>query len=423
MRPAPPAPPGSVRLASRPLARFGAALFLALAVAGCADGLGPAEGTEDADPNWFTLETGEYTVPAGAERYLCWSQTLTEPLYADRFEYDSVGTVHHFFMQKALAPEPEGFSECDVLFKPTWLPLFGAATRDAELQLPEGAAMLIPAGTQIVVQLHLLNATPEPVTERAAIRVRRSESGAAATPVGWYAFGTSRIRLPAGEATDVRSLCRVERGATVFAGGPHMHYLGTRSLLEIGSEVGALSPAHVRDPYDFDDQTIDPLALELEAGDLVQLTCSFDNHHDHEVVFGESSRDEMCYFVMFATGFEGIRTCDNLEEPDVGDATVVPRDPSAGNCEAVTANSIGVGGPCTGGAGDCPSGLSCTMDNVSDGEGEAGFCMKIACESDADCGDGYTTCCAPPEAGGLLNVCLPEACRPEECIPQQRVGR
>ncbi|MCA9515882.1 MAG: hypothetical protein KC635_13140 [Myxococcales bacterium] len=406
---------------ARPLARrrplwILGPVALAAALASCDAGSAGDDGGGDA--SWVAFATGEYTVASGEEKYLCWSQTLTEPLYVDRFEYEKVATVHHFFMQKALVKEPEGFSECDVLFKPTWLPLFGAATSDAELQMPDGAAMIIPAGDQIVVQLHLLNATPEDVSERAVIRMHRSDVGPAATPVGWYAFGTSRIQLPAGQKTEVRSLCAVDQGATVFAGGPHMHYLGKKSVLEVGPSKDALATTHVRDPYSFDRQSIDPLPLELAEGELVQLTCTFDNRTDHTVTFGESSNDEMCYFVMFATGFEGIRTCRNLEEPDVAGATDVPNDPSAGLCEDIAANDLGVGAPCTGGLGDCASGLSCTMDNVADGGGQAGFCMKIACESDADCGSGYTTCCAPAEAGGLLNVCLPEACRPTDCIPQ-----
>src|SRR5436190_10970876 len=109
------------------------------------------------DPSVFTFTTPEITVAAGQERYVCFSKTFDEDVAIDRFEFTQTTAVHHIFLSRALVPEPEGLSECNVIFKQTWIPLFVTGNGSTSLEYPSGAANVLHKGQQIVLQLHLLN--------------------------------------------------------------------------------------------------------------------------------------------------------------------------------------------------------------------------------------------------------------------------
>src|SRR5215475_4813885 len=80
--------------------------------------LPPADGQQ--------LATLPYTVNPGEEKYFCYTfhspKTPSGIIEVQPIE----GTiVHHMVLFHTLVPEKEGFSECPVLIKQTWLPIWG----------------------------------------------------------------------------------------------------------------------------------------------------------------------------------------------------------------------------------------------------------------------------------------------------------
>jgi hypothetical protein len=373
------------------------AALLTLAFGGCG-----SHGSSPAPSPTFTIQTPTVTVAAGQEKYVCYAQTLTEDLTVDRYDYAVVPFVHHVFFSRDLAPEPEGLSECDVLFKTSWIPLLVAGKGNATLQDPAGAASVLPKGTQLVVQLHLLNPSTSEASATVSIDMHRSTLDKP-KPVGLYAFGTQVISLPPNATTSVSYECTPAQDVVSFTDFPHMHRLGTKLTFEVADATGAYHQAYARDPYDFNNQYLEPTPLSVLKGTKTRITCTYDNTTTGTVVYGESTNDEMCFFAMFVAGLDGTAGC--IQSP-AGDAGA-----DAGTCMA-TANSIGVGAPCTAGGGQCPSGLQCSTD-LQASANPAGFCMKVGCMATADCGS-QATCCAPAGGGGV-QVCLPNACVPPTC--------
>jgi hypothetical protein len=80
---------------------------------------------------------------------------------------------------------------------------------------------------------------------------------------------------------------------------PHMHYLGRKQTLELGPDPNNFSAVYTRDPYDFEQQTIDPIELNLTPGMAARLTCSYDNNRDETITYGESTNNEMCFAIGF----------------------------------------------------------------------------------------------------------------------------
>ena len=76
----------------------------------------------DSDREYVEFPTTTFEVPAGEEKFYCFTMTVPEDMDVDRFVYASKSVVHHMIVAETLSPEPEGFSECDVLFRPSWIP-------------------------------------------------------------------------------------------------------------------------------------------------------------------------------------------------------------------------------------------------------------------------------------------------------------
>jgi len=264
-----------------------------------------AAGVLDADGGWV-FRTEEFTLGPGEERFVCYAADTPGDLSIQRFSVAGKPMIHHFLMVTADATrEPAGASECGAAFKFSWRPIFMAGAGSSEVAIPDGAARQVGAGTQLVLQLHLLNASPKPVTEYAEVRMDRSPE-ANPHPVGQFIFGTFDLALPPMQPSDLEINCAVNSNVQIFAMFPHMHYLGRKQRLELGSDANSLSTIYTRDPYDFEQQTIDSLDLGITRGTAARLTCSYDNDRDETITYGESTNNEMCFAIGFTVASDTV---------------------------------------------------------------------------------------------------------------------
>jgi hypothetical protein len=366
----------------------------------------PGEGVDA-----FVFDTGTFSVNPADESYQCFTHTLDRDLSVDRIWYEGRATVHHLVLVQTLVPEPEAPFQCDTFFKPTWLPLFANGTGSAALDLPSGSSFFLPKGTQLLVQLHLLNSSG--ATKQDSVQIRLRRVAPTEDRAGIYGFGTTKISLPPNQKSSVQNDCSVESQVDVFAVFPHMHTRGTSLSFAVGRDEASLAELYRVEPWDFDQQAIAPLSFRLEPGDLTRVTCNYDNPTSELIEFGESTFNEMCFFTTFRSKYQALDGCIDLggwgSNTPGGDGGT--GDGGGGSCEP-SANEIGVGGPCSAGGGECASGLSCSSDLEQ--TSEPGFCMKLGCKTSGECGSN-AVCCAPAEAGGVINVCLPASCQPTDC--------
>ncbi len=387
-------------------------LLLSLIAVGCGgDNVSPGSDNSDTtnstsdsaasdtklDPNeWFTFEAGPFTIPPGGERFYCYSHTLEEDLTIDELRLMSDPVVHHVVYSKTTSPDPDGFFECDILFQNNWVPLFVAGTGDASLKMPEDAGQVFTKGTQLTMQLHLLNATPDEVTKSIPISMHRMKEEPK-EKVEVVVFGSVSIALPPKQETDVISTCDSDSDMKIFSVFPHMHLQGRRMIVETGSDEENLTEVFREDPYDFDAQSLSTVDLTIHKGDTVKVTCGYDNQLDETVTFGESTTNEMCFFIGFATkATHELAGCIGADE-----SSFFPD-----GCGDDPPNDIGLGATCTQGGGECEGDLLCTEDL----EQTAGLdmCIGIGCSSASDCGEGGV--CCNIAAAGDVSLCLPPSC-------------
>ena len=255
----------------------------------------------EADAESLIFRTEPVHIGAGEERFVCFAAPMMEDAVIDGYAHGAQAFVHHVVFARTLAPEPEGLSECDTLFRTTWDPLFITGAGSASLKFPEGVGHKLKQGAQLLVQMHLLNASEHDVEEPVAIKMHRSPV-AEPEPVGTYVLGSTDVHLPPGQSSEIQGTCTLEESVKVIAAFPHMHWLGKRLTVELGSSADDMHTIFTRDPYDFDNQHIEEMTLELKPGDVTRVTCSYDNTTPHEVGFGESTTNEMCFFIGFAVG-------------------------------------------------------------------------------------------------------------------------
>lgn len=89
----------------------------------------------------------------------------------------------------------------------------------------------------------------------------------------------------------------------LIASFPHMHELGRSIRTEIlrGGDNGPPETLVDVEPWSFEDQRFYPHdpAVQLDPGDAVRTTCTYDNPTSATVTMGERTEDEMCFnFVM-----------------------------------------------------------------------------------------------------------------------------
>jgi hypothetical protein len=260
------------------------------------------------DPNTFRWSTESFSVDAEQEKYLCYAKTLDEDLVINSYK-STVGTfVHHLILSRARKPETEGFSECDVAFKSNWETIFISGAGSSTLEFPSDAGVVLKKGTQLVLQMHLLNTRDTPVDGSVIIDMTRS-SVENPRPVSSYIFGTAAVELPPMQQTDVVGTCAVRQPVHLIAGFPHMHLLGSAMRFEVGPSKDALQEVFKRDPFEFGNQSIDKLAVTLTPGNVTRVTCTFNNTKDQTVSYGESTLNEMCYFIGFAVDLPAQSAC------------------------------------------------------------------------------------------------------------------
>jgi hypothetical protein len=274
---------------------------------------GPSGLVPDPETGNVVFRTDPIALKGFEESYTCFAVTVKEDMVIDGFSKGGQLFVHHAQFVKSLLPEPEGVSICNEQFKITWMPIFLAGNGPSELQFDEGVGHIIAAGDQLVLQMHLFNATDAPVQEPVEIRMHKSKS-LHPTPVTPWAIGSSQIQIPARAAGQAQNVCTQHDPVEVLAVFPHMHQLGSKMTIEVGKSLDAMRPLYTRDPFNFDDQRMEKMKLKLEAGDMLRVTCDYKtNSHDTMVGFGESSTDEMCFFVGFALGEAPAQAdCPNL---------------------------------------------------------------------------------------------------------------
>ena len=179
-----------------------------------------------------------------------------------------------------------------------WVPGGGASA------FPAGTGIRLEAGTWIVVQVHYNLLAGADVADRTTVDLHY-----AATPVAKRALvlpiANQDFVVPAGMSATVAADLAVPPGSWALWGvAPHMHLRGTEIKLSIQHGAGDSTCAIDIPHWSFHWQGFYfyKQPLPVVTGDVVHLTCSFDNSAGSApLAWGERTSDEMCLAFAYVT--------------------------------------------------------------------------------------------------------------------------
>ena len=269
------------------------AIALLGALAGC--------GTDPpADPpitdEYIPLITADWTLPSGREAYVCSTRTLTQDTYAGSLRPIGPPGTHHTVI--TLGP-PDGPDRDSFWCGPEFGDFWTSGLGTGEIVLPDGVALLAPAGLQLRLSLHLFNAGDAPLSGTSGLEIRRLPPSrvvheAHVTSHGPYAFSIPPDGLP---HTAMHQTSLGDR--TLVALFPHMHQLGRHFRARILTAGGATTLWD--DDYQFESQELAPLpSVAVHAGDQLETACTWVNTTSAPVTWGDSSRAEMCFSILMS---------------------------------------------------------------------------------------------------------------------------
>lgn len=248
----------------------------------------------DAGEGWLRLIQADWELAAGSEGYRCVRMTIPEDVYITAFKpLSPTGTHHAVLVANRETSEPDGVTVCGVLASGERR-LQGAGAGTEPVSLPDGVAMKIAAGDQLLMNLHLFNPDDALLSGTSGMLVKTVLAAEVEHEAEVVLAGPLGLQIAPGEVTQT-GRCTLRNPATLFSVGPHMHQLGVHMKITAHSSIVGDRVVH-DGAYEFDHQISYPIdEVPLAAGDRVSLECTYINDTGRTVRWGDSSLDEMCF--------------------------------------------------------------------------------------------------------------------------------
>jgi hypothetical protein len=194
----------------------------------------------------------------------------------------------------------------------------GEAVGQGVISLPEGLAVKVPAGKQLVMQSHYINTTgkTEKVTDTAELKYL--DPSEVKSYANFYALADNSFEVPSHATYQSTTLCTVDRDFQFVLSLGHMHEFGTHYKLErIDDQGNVLETMHDeewRPEYTshppVERWTMDQPLL-LKKGTRLRQTCSWNNTSADALIFPR----EMCVGFFYYFPDQGELTCDLVPQP------------------------------------------------------------------------------------------------------------
>jgi Copper type II ascorbate-dependent monooxygenase, C-terminal domain/Copper type II ascorbate-dependent monooxygenase, N-terminal domain len=189
----------------------------------------------------------------------------------------------------------------------------GWAPGAPDVALPDDVGLHLPTGASATFRLevHYFNTASTAVNEEDATGVEfcvTSHKRLHEAAVHW--LGTTNIVVPPGTPTDLKSTCtpKITNGPVhLLTLSAHMHKTGVHARAMLNRANGDAPVMLIDDPFTFAEQNAyheprDGSApdVQINAGDTIDVTCSYENMTGATKRFGSNTEDEMCFFYALA---------------------------------------------------------------------------------------------------------------------------
>lgn len=251
----------------------------------------------DAGDGFKSLIQAHWVLPANSEQYRCARYTLPADATIHTFRSLSPLGTHHTVLTVTHEPtQPDGLTVCGAGTNASAM-LSGSGVGTNDFTMPDGIAVKVHKGDQLLLNLHLFNVSDKPIQGTSGTLVKLMDEADVVHEAESVLGGTIDLTIPPHTKDVVQGgACTMVEDATLFAIAGHAHMHATHIKVTAHSSIDGDVVLSDRD-YSFESQVIykvDPM-VKMKQGDKVQVDCTYDNDGDKTVSFGDSSLDEMCF--------------------------------------------------------------------------------------------------------------------------------
>ena len=252
--------------------------------------------------------TGTFTVAPGEDSFECfYTDTITDRDLATRGAMAVQGEGgHHLALYYTMTHQPTQHHKCDDAEMATWniVAVAGSEAGGGDDQtLPEGLATLIPAGAQIVIQSHYINANPDSVLEVVdVLDVEVVDPASVRAFANQFVLNHDGFDVPARTSVAATYICTAPQNLNIAMYMGHMHQSGfhfTLEQLEGATDVGSVMYDHEWDESYVSHPPVVKYTMEapfaVPAGTRFRQRCEWHNTSDSPLAFPT----EMCITAMW----------------------------------------------------------------------------------------------------------------------------
>jgi hypothetical protein len=285
-------------------------------------GTGGTGGTPPPNPPDLTHTFEPIDIAPGQEiTGICQSWTLENdsPIYVNRIDAHNAGGVHHsnwIWVPDNLYTGPDGTFSCadrgfDQIIAGAQGGVFFAQSTQSQTdtqQFPEGVAFEMPARVRIIGDIHLLNASIDPLSTDITFDIYGIAADQVTVPLQPMAFTNLALDIAPQMETQAHMQCATPTpDFDVYYVLPHYHAYGTSMRIDIaggpmdGTAILDSSPTY-GEPWG---RTYDPpFSVQGAAG--LGITCTYQNTTGQTIVYGPGTdgqdNQEMCVTLIYTSG-------------------------------------------------------------------------------------------------------------------------
>jgi hypothetical protein len=261
----------------------------------------------------ISFELQEQIIPAAGDVQVChFFDVTTEDMYIKAFDSFQGKAGHHLILFSAVVTDKPGtVRDCSsaedmIRFRP-----IVSSVRFGVDRFPEGMAVRVPSGTQLVLQQHYVNASQHAIRVKDVAHLTPTPESEVSTLVGFFGLSDITFGLPPGQEQDLRFDCKIPYDTNVLVMGPHMHEWGTKFKAEIGPKEGPMETLIDVPVWSAEYRDAPPLSkftreapYPMRGGDYIRTTCTFKNTRTDTLEFPEEMCATFGYFFPATRGNE-----------------------------------------------------------------------------------------------------------------------
>jgi hypothetical protein len=250
---------------------------------------GPQVGGIVVEP-WTPLAEGAWSLESGAENPTwCSEVVVAEETYISALRPIAPPGTHHVTLNVA-SSEDDGGCSAGRLEPET---IYAAGPGAGEVRMPSGVAMRIAPGQVLRLNLHVFNATEQPLRGVSGVEILRAKPDTVKEEAAFVLAGPEKITLPPKQRTTVSQTCSFIDDQTAVALIPLMHKYGVafKTTVTRGGESTVLYDG----AFQLEDQSQVPIgSLAFASGDSITVECTYENPTYGFITKGHNG-GEMCY--------------------------------------------------------------------------------------------------------------------------------